>query len=53
MRGTPGVSARVFKAVAGIDADVRMITTSEIEISMLVVKSDVDEVIAAIKNEFA
>ncbi len=53
MRGTPGVSAGVFKAVASVDADVRMITTSEIEISMLVVKSDVDEVIDAIKKEFA
>lgn len=53
MRGTPGVSARVFKAVASVDADVRMITTSEIEIAMLVVKSDVDDVIEAIKNEFA
>lgn len=53
MRGTPGVSAGVFKAVASVDADVRMITTSEIEISMLVVKSDVDEVIEAIKSEFA
>lgn len=53
MRGTPGVSARVFKAAADIGADVRMITTSEIEIAMLVVKSDVDEVVAAIKKEFA
>ena len=52
MRGTPGVSAGVFKAVASVDADVRMITTSEIEIAMLVVKSDVDEVIEAIRNEF-
>lgn len=53
MRGTPGVSARVFKAVSSVSADVRMITTSEIEIAMLVVKSDVDEVVAAIEKEFA
>ncbi len=53
MRGTPGVSAKVFKAAADIGADVRMITTSEIEISMLVVKSDVNEVVAAIEKEFA
>lgn len=52
MRGTPGVSAKIFKAAADVDADVRMITTSEIEISLLVVKSDVDNVIEAIKNEF-
>ncbi len=53
MRNTPGVSAKVFKAAAGVGADVRMITTSEIEIAMLVVKSDVDEVVAAIEKEFA
>ncbi len=52
MRGTPGVSARIFKAAADVDADVRMITTSEIEISLLVVKSDVDNVVEAIKNAF-
>jgi aspartokinase len=53
MRGTPGVSATVFKAVSSVDADVRMITTSESEIAMHVVKSDVDAVIEAIKKEFA
>ena len=52
MRNTPGVSAKVFKAAASVGADVRMITTSEIEIAMLVVKSDVDEVVAAIEKEF-
>ena len=52
MRGTPGVSAAIFKAAASVDADVRMITTSEIEIAMLVVNSDVDNVIEAIKKEF-
>lgn len=52
MRGTPGVSAGIFKAAASVDADIRMITTSEIEISMLVVNSDVDDVVEAIKNEF-
>ncbi len=53
MRNTPGVSAKVFKAAADVGADVRMITTSEIEIAMLVVKSDVDEVIAEIEKAFA
>ena len=52
MRGTPGVSAGIFKAAASVDADVRMITTSEIEIAMLIVNSDVDDVVEAIKKEF-
>ncbi|MEE1010944.1 MAG: hypothetical protein U0L11_02795 [Acutalibacteraceae bacterium] len=53
MRGTPGVSAAIFKAAASVDADIRMITTSEIEISMLVVNSDVDDVVEAVKKEFS
>ncbi len=52
MRGTPGVSAGIFTAAASVDADVRMITTSEIEIALLVANSDVENVIDAIKKEF-
>ncbi len=53
MRGTPGVSARVFKAAASVNADVRMVTTSEIEIAMLIVKSDATSVVEAITKEFS
>lgn len=53
MRGTPGVSARVFKAAASVNADVRMITTSEIEIALLTSKADASQVVEAIQKEFA
>ena len=52
MEGRPGVAARVFKAAADAGCDIRMINTSETEISLLVVKADVDATIAAIKKEF-
>lgn len=40
MRDTPGVAASTFEIVAGLNVDVRLITTSEIDISILVPKSD-------------
>ncbi len=52
MRGTPGVAAKVFSAAAKANADIRMITTSEVDISMLVVKADVDNAIHAIESCF-
>ena len=52
MEGRPGVAARVFKAAANAGCDIRMINTSETEISLLVVKADVDATVAAIKKEF-
>ncbi|MBQ6266816.1 MAG: hypothetical protein IJK64_03500 [Clostridia bacterium] len=53
MRGTPGVSAKVFQAAADVGADVRMVTTSEIEIALLVFSQDVQNVIDAINAAFA
>ncbi len=50
MAGTPGVAAKVFAAAASVNADIRMITTSEVDISMLIVKADLDNTIAAIKE---
>ena len=49
MNGTPGIAAAVFGAAAAVNADIRMITTSEVDISMLIVKADLDNVVNAIK----
>ena len=49
MEGRPGVAAR---AAADAGCDIRMINTSETEISLLVVKADVDATVSAIKKEF-
>jgi len=48
MKGTPGIACAVFRAAAGVNADIRMITTSEVDISMLVVKADLENTLKAI-----
>lgn len=53
MKNTPGIAAKVFNAITGTDADIRLITTSEVEISLLVTEADFDTVLAAIQNAMA
>lgn len=50
MKNTPGIAAKVFAAIAGTKADLRLITTSEVEISLLVTESDFDNVLSAIQK---
>ena len=50
MMKTPGIAAKVFDAIAGTKADLRLITTSEVEISLLVTEADFDTVLSAIQN---
>ena len=47
MKNTPGMAARVFSAIA---ASIRLITTSEVEISLLVTEADYDTVLEAIEE---
>lgn len=53
MRVRPGVASAVFKAAASVGADIRLITTSEVDISLLVTKADEPAALSAIKSEFA
>lgn len=50
MKNTPGMAAKVFCAIAATDADIRLITTSEVEISLLVTEADYDAVLAALED---
>ena len=52
MRNCPGVAAKLFTAIAETDAEIRMITTSEVDISVLVYSHDGDSVYSALKSEF-
>lgn len=54
MRGTPGVAARVFKAVASRGINVKMIAqgSSELSISFVVKDIDGDEAVRALHDEF-
>ena len=50
MKNTPGIAAQVFNAISHTDADIRLITTSEVEISLLVTEADFDTVLGAIQE---
>jgi aspartokinase len=52
MRDMPGVAAGTFDIIAGLRIDVRLITTSEIDISILVPKSDFDTAIDGFTKAF-
>jgi len=54
MRGTPGVAAKVFQAVAREGVNVRMIAqgSSELNISFVVSESDGDKAVRALHKEF-
>ncbi|MCI9272844.1 MAG: hypothetical protein HFE39_02690 [Clostridiales bacterium] len=53
METEPGVAAKVFKAAASANADIRIITTSETQISMLVTEAAFDGTYQAILNALA
>ncbi len=50
MKNCPGMAAKVFSAIASTDADIRLITTSEVEISLLVTEADYDAVLSALET---
>ncbi len=50
MKDLPGVAADVFSAAAKANTDIRIITTSEVDISLLVTAADFNETLTAIEN---
>jgi len=52
MRNMPGVAARLFKALSKEAVEIKLVTTSEVDISLLVYPKDVDRALAAIEEEF-
>ena len=52
MRTHPGVSARLFGALADAGVNIEMISTSEIRMSVVVQADDVDRAVAAIHTAF-
>lgn len=53
MKNQPGVAAGVFSAVSRIDADIRIITTSEVDISLLVTSADFPEAVRVLQESIA
>lgn len=52
MKNAPGFAAQVFAAAAGVNADIRIITTSEVDISLLVTAADFQETLKALESKF-
>ena len=50
MENCPGVAAKIFRCAADVGTDIRLITTSESQISLLITKSDFDSAYSAIQN---
>ena len=49
MKNTPGIAAAVFAAAARVSADIRLISTSDVEISMLVTAADYDSALSELE----
>ncbi|HHV98524.1 MAG TPA: ACT domain-containing protein [Clostridiaceae bacterium] len=52
MKDLPGVAARLFTILASNSIEVKLVTTSEVDISYLILEKDVDKAINAIKKEY-
>ncbi len=53
MRNIPGVAARLFTVLANEGIEIKLVTTSEIDISYLIYEKDVDKAISAIRKEYS
>lgn len=52
MKNIPGVAAQLFTLMAVNQIEVKLVTTSEVDISYLVYEKDIDRAISAIKEKF-
>ncbi len=52
MREIPGVAARLFRLLAANEIEVKLVTTSEVDISFLIYDGDTGKTISAIREEF-
>lgn len=52
MKDNPGVAAEVFEVASSIQTDIRLITTSEVDISLLIPAADFQETMNVLKNRF-
>ncbi len=52
MRNIPGVAAKLYTLLANEGIEIKLVTTSETDISYLIFEKDVDRAISAIKLEY-
>ncbi len=53
MKNVPGVAARLYTLLAGNDIEIKLVTTSEVDISYLIAEKDIDRAIESIKTEYS
>ena len=53
MRNHPGVAARFFATLAGLDVPIHIVTTSEIKISAVIAQADLAKSATGLHTEFA
>ena len=52
MTSTPGVAAKMFDALSSAQVNIRMISTSEIKISVLINEEDAQRAVRAVHDKF-
>lgn len=52
MKNIPGVAAKLFTLLADEGIEIKLVTTSEVDISYLIYEKDVDRAINSIKSEY-
>lgn len=52
MQSNPGVAARMFEALAEVDVNIQMISTSEIKVSCIVAREEVQEAVKSLHDKF-
>ncbi len=52
MKNQPGVAARIFSVLSASDIAIKLISTSETDISLLVYMKDVDRAVSTLKAEY-
>lgn len=53
MRELYGVAAKAISAVSSVGTDIRLITTSEVDISLLIAEASLLDIIAVLKETFS
>ena len=53
MREMYGVAAKAISAVSAVGTDIRLITTSEVDISLLISESSLTDVVSALQDTFS
>ena len=53
MMSNPGVAARMFEALADVGVNIKMISTSEIRVTVLVDEASVERAMNAVHDKFA